>query len=278
MSTAFLLSALLFAGPQQQQVNCCAGMEQFANDPAFLAFHLPPVDPHFTPEDGMTVTYKDADGKETTAYYVPPKAGTKGAVIMIHEFWGLNDNIRKTAEWLHDKAGYGVLAVDLYEGKVASDPKIASEYMQSVDQVRAKSIVKGAVGALKGGAFEGFKATKVGAVGFCFGGGWAFQTAVQGGKNVNACSVFYGMPDTSEAALDAIQAPVIFNHPTKDKWITSAVAQNLETKMKAHHKKVTVYDYDADHAFANPSNPRYDKKSADLAWERTLKLFKKQLG
>lgn len=277
MSTAILLSTLLLAQQQQKPALCC-GMEQFANDPAFLAFHLTPVSIAFTPRAGTTVTYKDANGKETSGYYVPPKPGSKGAVIMVHEFWGLNDNIRKTAEWLNDTAGYGVLAVDLYEGQIATDPKVAARYMQDVNQARAKAIVKGAVEALKHGNFKGFKAAKIGAVGFCFGGGWSFETAIQGGKDVNACSVFYGMPDTSDAALNAIQAPVIFNHPTRDKWITAEVAANLVTKMKAHHKQVTVYDYDADHAFANPSNPRYDKKSADLAWDRTLKLFKKQLG
>lgn len=277
MSTAFLLSAVLLAAPKQTTALCC-GMEQFANDPAFLAFHLPPVEINFKPTNGMTVTYKDANGKATTGYYIPPKKGTKGAVIMVHEYWGLNDNIRNSAEWLNEKAGYGVLAVDLYEGKTTRDPKVAASMMQAVDQTRAKAIVKGAVLALKNGTFQGFKASKIGAVGFCFGGGWSFQTAVQGGKNVNACSVFYGMPDTSEEALNAIQAPVQFHHANRDQWITSEVASNLEQKMAAHHKKVTVFNYEADHAFANPSNPRYDKPAADLAWERTLALFKKQLG
>lgn len=276
MSNALMLAALLLA-PQQKVASCC-GMEQFANDPAFLAIHLRPREINFTATTGKTVTYNDAAGKATSGFLVAAKGENKSAVIMVHEFWGLNDNIRQTAEWLNEKTGYAVLAVDLYEGKTSTDAKVAAEYMKNVDAVRGKAIVKGAVSALRNGWFDGFKASKIGAVGFCFGGGWAFQTGVQGGADVDAVSVFYGMPDTSDEALAAIKAPVIFHHPNKDRWITSQVAEDLATKLKARGKSVTIYDYDADHAFANPSNPRYDKASADLAWERTLALFKSQLG
>lgn len=275
MISTFLLPVVL-AG---QQAPCCpTDMSQFANDPKFLAFHLPPVDPHFSASEGKTVSYKDADGQPTSGFFVPAKAGHKQAIVMVHEWWGLNDNIRKTAEEVQEKTGYAVLAVDLYEGKVATKPAEAGQFMQQVNATRAKSVVKGAVQSLKSGAFDGFKAAKIGTVGFCFGGGWSFQTAVQGGKDVNACVIYYGMPDTSPEALAAVKAPVLFQHPKKDQWITEKVVDDFSTKMHALKKSVVVYHYNADHAFSNPSNPRYEKSIADLAWSRTFVFWQRYLN
>jgi carboxymethylenebutenolidase len=263
------------------QGSCCSsanGMAMLAADPTFLAFHLPPVAIHFVATTGRQVTYSDANGKPTDGFYVPPKPGCKAGVILVHEFWGLNDNIREVAQQLNDQAGYAVLAVDLYEGKTTTDPREAGRLMAGIDVARDKAIVKGAVEALRDGAFSGFRAKKVGSVGFCFGGGWSFETAVQGGKEVSACVVYYGMPDTSAAALNSLRAPVLFQHALQDPWINEKVVDDLAAKMKAINKPLTVYHYNAVHAFANPSNPKYDRVSAGLAWQRTLAFFKKHLG
>ena len=116
-------------------------MAQFASDPAFVAAHATPLAIHFKPIEGKQISIPDANGKPAGAFYVAPAKGSKVAIIMIHEFWGLNDHIKKEAEHMHAETGYAVLAVDLYEGKVATDAKVASGYMAAVDQARATAIV-----------------------------------------------------------------------------------------------------------------------------------------
>lgn len=260
---------LLFA----QQASCCQPMAAFASDPQFIASHLAPLAFTYTSHaGGGTITFKDRAGKPTQGYYVPPKPGVKAAVIMVHEWWGLNDYIKKSAERLHDELGVAVLAVDLYEGKSTRDPKEAGSLMQSLNVQRAKDIVAGAVAKL-----ESSKAGKVpiGTIGYCMGGGWSFWTAVEGGANVKACVVYYGSPDVSGIAR--LKAPVLFIQPTKDKWINDELVNNFAAKMMAGKKTLTILKYDADHAFANPSNPHYDEKNAEEAWAKSIGFFKKQL-
>ncbi len=269
-----MISSLLLTG--NQKASCCTGMAQFANDPAFLAMHLPPESLAFAPRAGHMVHWKDANGKQASGFYVAPKKGNRAAVVLVHEYWGLNDYIKREAETLNDKAGYGVIALDLYEGRVATDPKIAGQYMQSVDTKRATAIVKSVVTNLKKGAF-GVKASKIGTLGFCFGGGWSFNTAVQGGSNVNACVMYYGMPDDGAEAMAKLKAPVLFIHAKKDQWINDQVVENFAKAMTKANHSLEVLHYDAYHAFANPSNPHYDKKDGDDAMEHTMAFFKAHL-
>lgn len=222
------------------------------------------------------VHFKDANGKIADAFWVKPKNGSRVDIVLVHEFWGLNDYIKRLAEQLNDETNYGVLAVDLYEGKVATDAKVAGEYMQAVDSGRATAIVRGAVTGLKKGTF-GSKAAKIGTLGFCFGGGWSFNTAVQGGANVQACVMFYGMPDTSAEAMAKLKAPVLMIHAKKDQWINDEVVSKFQAAMKAAGHSLEVVHYDAYHAFANPSNPHYDKADGDDAMRRTLAFFKAHL-
>lgn len=254
-------------------------MDAFAKDPTFVAMHLPPVPVHFVPVAGRNLKFKDANGKAAAGYYVPPASGAKAAVILVHEWWGLNDYIRKTAEELHEKTGYAVLAVDMYEGKVATTQDTAGRYMAAANanEARGRAIVKGAVRTLKAGGL-GFKAAKIGSVGYCFGGGWSFTTAIEGGKDVNASVVYYGMPDTSPKSMAAIKAPVLFIHPRKDQWITDEVVTRFESAMKAAKLPYETHHYDTDHAFANPSNPKFDRGAAADAMSHELAWFKKYLG
>ncbi len=250
-------------------------MAELANDPEFVAFHLSPRPLRFTPTEGKNVVIP-VPGKPTDGFYVPPAKGNHDAVVMVHEWWGLNDYIRREAERLHDKTGYAVLAIDLFEGKSTADPKVAGKLTQTVTEPRGEAIVRTAVAALKKGVY-GQKARKVGSVGFCFGGGWSYQTAVQGGKNVQACVMFYGMPDTSTEAISKLKAPVLFIYGTQDKWINASVADRFKSAMEAAHKPVTIVPFDANHGFANPSNPVYNETAANEAWAKTLAFFKRNL-
>jgi carboxymethylenebutenolidase len=273
---AMLLLALVGPSHSAKRATCC-DMAVFASDPTFLAAHAKPALVTFKLSEGAMVSFPDANQKNATGYWVGPKMGAKAAIVMVHEFWGLNDYIKREAERLHDETGYAVLAVDLYEGKTSTDAKEASQLMQNVDKVRAGAIVKGAVWALKSGTF-GFKAKKIGSVGYCFGGGWSEQTAIEGGKDVNASVMYYGLPDTSAEAMAKLKAPVLFIRATKDPWINADVQAGFEKSMKDAHKPYGVLDYDADHAFANPSNPHFNQAAAKDAHEREIEWFKKLLG
>src|SRR6185312_13912484 len=126
-----MLSLLLpFALLSVPQHACCGTMAMFASDPAFLAMHPSPRALRFQATTGHMVRYRDSTGAPTLGFYVPPKRGARAAVIMVHEFWGLNDFMKREAEKLNKREGYAVLAVDLYNGKVASDAQTASQYMQ----------------------------------------------------------------------------------------------------------------------------------------------------
>jgi carboxymethylenebutenolidase len=267
-----LLLSLAFGGQQS-----CCDMAQFAADPAFVAKHLAPKPFRFQATTGRMVTFAATAGKPGSGFYVPPRKGAKAAVIMIHEWWGLNDHIKREAERLNKDTGYAVLAVDLYEGTVAKTPAEAGRAMQSVNEARATSVVAGAVRDLKRGDL-GFKASKLGTIGYCFGGGWSHRTAIEGGKNVNACVIYYGMPDMAPARLARLQAPVLMVYGTQDKWINKDVAEKFRAAMQKAGKSIVVKPYNADHAFANPSNPKFDAKAGEDARRQTLAFYRKHLG
>jgi len=273
-----LIGTLMFSAKHQGPASCCGGdMTPFMADPSFLVAHLTPKEFRYSGKEGSATTIKDANGKDAGAFYVPPTSGVKVAVVMIHEFWGLNDFIKQEAQKIHDTTGYAVLAVDLYEGKIGKTATEARDYMAAVDKTRATAIVSGAVMDLKRGDL-GVKFSKIGTVGYCFGGGWSHETAIQGGKNVQACVVYYGMPDIQPAALAQLKAPVLMVHAMKDQWINDKVVSDFQTAMKSSGKSLEVLHYDANHAFANPSNPVYDKKNADDAYKHVIAFFKKNLG
>src|SRR3954468_24649459 len=104
---------MIAAGPQP---SCCSGMARFLKDPAFLASHIPPAPLRFKATEGKMVTFKSPDGHPGSGFFVPARKGVRNAILMFHEWWGLNDYIKREAEKLHDELGSAVLAVDLYDG------------------------------------------------------------------------------------------------------------------------------------------------------------------
>ena len=265
-----ILSLLILA--QGQTASCCApSMAAFADDPAFLAMHPAPLALAFKPKAGKAVTFPAKDGTPARGFYVPGKGA---AVVMCPEYWGLNDYIRREAENLHAKTGYAVLAVDLYDGKVATDPQTAGKYMQKADPKRDTAIIAGAVGALLKGSL-GTKYAKLGTIGWCFGGGWSLNTAVAGGSAVKASVAYYGMPPQD---VTPIKAPVLFVWAKRDGWINEGVVSGFKTRMAAAKKPLRILSYDADHAFANPSNPKFDAADAKDANAKTLAFLKSKLG
>jgi len=249
-------------------------MSGFANDPAFAAAHERPLPFKFQSSEGKDVTFIAGDGSKANGYFVAGKS--KVAIVMIQEFWGLNDYIKQQAVQMEQKTGYSVLAPDMYDGKVATDAATASKYMQDADPNRLTSIVEGAVKTITAGPLA--HAVKVGTIGWCFGGGWSLQAAIHGGPWVKACVMYYGMPDDDQSHLATLDAPVLLVEANKDKWISPEVVGKFEAAMKQAGKKLTVRRYDEDHAFANPSNPHYGRADAEDAMNATLHFYHRYLG
>ena len=167
---------------------------------------------------------------------------------MVHEWWGLNDYIKREAVRLHDRTGYGVLAVDLYGGRVAASPAEAGQLMGAVDPAKSTAIVTGAVQSLTGGVF-GTRFNRLGTIGWCFGGGWSLQTAIAGGDQVKACVMYYGMPDDDQDHLAKLHAPVLLVEALQDKWISPEVVAKFKIAMHEAHHSLAVRPYEADHGF-----------------------------
>ncbi|MCH8979800.1 MAG: dienelactone hydrolase family protein [Armatimonadetes bacterium] len=268
--------ALLSVLQPSQDPACPCAFNLFAADPAFATMHPLKAPTGWTPLLGEMISFKDDDGRATKAFWVKPGEEGKPCIVMVHEWWGLNDHIKETAEGLAEETGYGVLAIDMYKGRLATTAEKAGEYMGSVSESYGKSVVAGAVEALKDGSV--YKASSIGTVGFCFGGGWSQKAAVAGGADVDACVIYYGAPDISDDALARLQAPVLMIWPTRDRWINKQLVDDFSAAMKKAGKSLRVEPYDADHAFANPSNARHNKKMADDAWAKTLAFYKEHLS
>jgi carboxymethylenebutenolidase len=209
-------------------------------------------------------------GSETiTGYLVLPESGGKHpAMLVIHEWWGLNDWVKEQARRLAEQ-GYVALAVDLYRGQVAYDPSLAHELMRGMPQDRAVRDLKAAFDYLA--ARQDVNKEKIGSVGWCMGGGFSLLLAVDEPR-LAACVVNYGSLPTDAADLQKIQAPVLGNFGADDRGIPPSAVEAFERAMKAANKSIDVKIYPgAGHAFENPNNKLgYREGAAEEAWKRTL--------
>ena len=279
MKKLFLLITLVFFTVfafSQSKMACCnqSATRQFAMLAAskkFVMSHKVPKAFHFQSSIGKPITFKTPDGKESTAYELKAKNPTNNYLLVIHEYWGLNDFIKRESEKLYNDLGnVNVIALDLYDGKIATTREDAGKYMQQVKDDRAQAIIKGAI------AYAGPKA-RIATIGWCFGGGWSLQASLLAGKQDVACVMYYGMPEKSIERLKTLNTDVLGNFANKDQWINTKVVAQFEADMKAAGKKLYVHQYDADHAFANPSNPSYDSEATKNAYAYTIAYLKPRL-
>ncbi|MGB0847280.1 MAG: dienelactone hydrolase family protein [Thiolinea sp.] len=212
--------------------------------------------------------------KEVSAALALPEAEKAPAVLLIHEWWGLNDQIKAVAKELANM-GYIALAVDLYGGENAKDPAGAMALMKAVDKEHATNTLTGWIDMLKNHERSN---GKVATMGWCFGGGWSLNASVA--TPVDATIVYYGRVTTPADQLKALNGPVLGHFGKLDKNINEAMVSGFEKEMATAGKSdsLTVHWYDANHAFANPTGSRYDEKNAALAWERTTQFLKAHLG
>lgn len=229
----------------------------FANDRHFRAAHPSPL-PTAATNEGEFVTFPVADGVNGRAYMVKASKPTKKYLLLFQEWWGVNSYIKNEAAYWAKTLDMNVLAPDLYDGKVATTPEEAGKLMQSNNAERSKAIIAGAV------QYAGPKAN-FRTMGWCFGGGWSLKAALQLKKAAKACVMYYGMPEKDIALLKTLKTDVIFIHATQDKWINDNVVADFEKNMAKAGQKLQVYRYNSDHAFANPSSPRYNEAAANEA-------------
>jgi len=260
-------------------LSCCArpggpnateAFAMLATDKDFSGGHDAPL-PYSYAGDGQAITFKTTDGQTGHGFEIKSAKPSNKYLFVIHEWWGLNDYIKKeAATYAQEMPGVNVIALDLYDGQVATTPEEAGKLMQGVKTERAAAIIKGAQ------LYAGPKA-QFASVGWCFGGGWSLQSALLGGKQTVGCVMYYGMPEKDVAKLKTLNSDVLGLFAEQDKWISPAVVKQFEKDMAAAGKKATVKEYPADHAFANPSNPKYNKELATDAHQKALAYLKARL-
>jgi len=225
------------------------------------------------PAAGAEVRYGTVEGTAVSGYLAVPEGGAEGlpALIVIHEWWGLNDNIRAMAGRFAGE-GYQALAVDLYEGESATDRDGAAALMKAStkNKGRLEENIRQAYAYLK----DERKAGRVGVIGWCFGGGWSLRTALLFPDGIDAAAIYYGRLVTDPAELEPLQMPILGIFGSLDKGIPVAEVRKFEEALRSLDKKAAIHVYEgADHAFANPSGKRYQKEAAEDAWLKTVEFF-----
>jgi carboxymethylenebutenolidase len=236
----------------------------------FAKSHLAPTPFFLQNSQGNMVSFKTPDGKTGRAYYVKSDQPTDNVLFVFQEWWGLNDYIKQVADKYKEELGnVNIYAIDLYDGKVATTPEEAQKYMSELKDDRANAIIQGAIEYVGSGA-------KIATIGWCLGGGWSLQAALIGGKKTVGCVMYYGMPEKNIERLKGLNCDVIGFFGSQDKFINPDVVKAFQEDMWKAGKNLTVHNYDAVHAFANPSNPKFNKEYAEDAHEKALAYLKKK--
>jgi len=261
----------------QDDITIChtTPMDKFAlmaSSKEFKASHLAPKPyKHISQSGGQMITFKGSEGMTANAYQILAKQKTNNWIFVFQEWWGLNDHIKREAEKFYtDLGNVNVLALDMYDGKVTNERELAGKYMGEFKQERGDAIVKGAL------AFVG-KDAKIATVGWCFGGAQSLLASLTAGKQAVGCIIYYGMPVDNAETLKKLNCDVLGIFAAREQWITTDVVKKFEANMKTAGKNLTVKSYDAEHAFANPSNPIFDKNATEDAYAHALSFFKARL-
>lgn len=220
----------------------------------------------------QSVILNTPTGRSVSAALAVPAKKPAGAVMLVHEWWGLNDQIKSVAAELANQ-GYLALAIDLYGGKVAAKPEDAEKYMKGVVVEEARETMSTWVDwLLKHPDGNG----KVAVIGWCFGGGMALQASLD--RPTNGTVVYYGNVARTADELKSLKGPVLGQFANQDQWINPAMVDGFEASMKQAGKVLEVHRYDANHAFANPTGQNYDAEDARKAWDQTMAFLKLVLG
>lgn len=283
--TAFAVAAFLgyrYKAPEPEiltpscYVSCFNGdvrelARQEAATPAFAALHENPNYFHLADAAGEAITFKAADGSTAMGYEIKSKKKSNNWVFVIQEWWGLNDYIKREADNLSKELGnVNVIALDLYDGKVAATADSAMKLMQGAKTDRLENIIKGAFAHVGADA-------KIYTIGWCFGGMWSLQTSLLAGKQAAGCIMYYGRPETNLDKLKTLNCDVIGFFGNLDKSPSPEMVNKFETDMQTVGKKITAYKYEAGHGFSNPSNPSFNKEATADAHLKAVAFLKERL-
>lgn len=217
-----------------------------------------------------TLTFETTNGA-TSAYIAMPDADTDKAVILIHEWWGLNDHVKDIAGRYADE-GFICIAPDLYRGVITKDPDEASRLMHGLAIEDGLDTIRHAIEAAR----VAYGISHFGITGYCMGGTFALHAACEL-EGISAAAPFYGdIPD--DGVLEKLSVPTIFVSGTRDAWITPEKVAVLEDAAERFELPVTSAKYDADHAFFNDTRQEvYDETAARDAWALVTGHFKDRL-
>jgi carboxymethylenebutenolidase len=277
MKNFTFLLVLACIGASAQVPTCCTISVNHENNllamnESFAQAHLDPIPFKLEKEKGSMVKFKTGMGEDGQAYLVKSAKQTNKVLFIFHEWWGLNDYIKQEAEkWQEELGDVNVYAIDLYDGHIAAEAPEAQKLMSTMSETRSKAIIDGAIKLVGPNA-------KIATLGWCMGGAWSLQAALQAGKQAVGCVMYYGMPEQDINRLKTLNCEVLGIFAKQDKFITPDVVKGFEENMKKAGKKLTVYNYDADHAFANPSNPKHNKEYTDDANKKALAFLKGKLS
>ena len=217
-----------------------------------------------------TLSFETPNGN-TTAYVAMPDDKKNKAVIVIQEYWGLNDHIKDIAN-RYAAEGFIAVAPDLYSGQIATNPADASKLMQALKLNDGLATIKNSMDK----ATETYGVSHFGITGFCMGGTYALRAACEL-EGISAAAPFYGdIPE--EDVLKKLQTPTIFVSATQDAWINPEKVATLEDATERYELPVTSVKYDADHAFFNNTRPEvYNETAARDAWALIIGFFNDKL-
>jgi carboxymethylenebutenolidase len=219
---------------------------------------------------GSMIEFARPDGGKSKGYLAMAGQGRPG-VVVIQEWWGLNDQICGVADRFA-RAGYNALAPDLYKGRLTTEPGEANHLMTGLDFPAAThQDLRGAAQHLRG------QSGKVAVMGFCMGGALTIAAAVHV-PDVAAGICFYGIPPKDFADSAKIRVPFQGHFANKDDWCTPSAVDDLEKVLKGAGVKHEIYRYDAAHAFANERSAAYDVGCANQAWDRMSAFLKANIA
>ena len=238
------------------------------------------------PVEGRTVTYTQQNGTDQTGYLAVPanEDSVRSAhggdalpgIVVIHEWWGLNDNVRAATRRLAGE-GYRALAVDLYGNAVAETPDSAQALMGRAMRDASRLVEN----VLDGRAYLTSEtgAPRTALLGWCFGGGMTYRTLANDASGFDAAVAYYGTPEPlSGTALQELETPILAHFGTEDQAVSIDAARGFRDRMEDTGKSLSYHEYDAGHAFANPSGESYQPAAAGQAWTRTTDFLRTHLS
>lgn len=213
-----------------------------------------------------------SNGKTAEGYLAKPAAGSGPGVVVIQEWWGLNDHIKDVADRFATE-GYVALAPDLYHGKITKEPDEAGKLMMSLKMDEAAKDMGGAYDYLRDNSNG-----NVGSVGFCMGGGLSLVLATK--RPEDACVIYYGAFAGAQPDLSTLACPVQGHYAEHDDWASQDFARRLEGQIKERGLEAEFHIYPGtEHAFFNDTRREvYNEAAARQSWDRTLAFFRKHLG